>query len=166
MSVKLIKLFFYIMAICMNNTPALSAEPTMIDQGGLHSDFKILDLDSNNYLNYAEASKEKIFVSGFSRADKNKNNKLSYDEYAAYKSEVQNRESKRVISDSAITSKIKSKFLIEIGIKSIKVSVETKDGIVVLSGFVESEAIKTRAGQISANVSGVKSVSNGLVVKP
>jgi hyperosmotically inducible protein len=166
MSVELIKSIFYIMAIFMSNTPAFSAEPTMIDQGGFHSDFKTLDLDSNNYLNYAEATKEKIFASGFSRADKNKNNKLSFDEYAAYKSEVQNRESKRVISDSSITAKIKSKFLIEIGIKSIKVSVETKDGTVVLSGFVESEAIKARAALISANVSGVKSVSNVLVVKP
>ncbi len=45
-------------------------------------------------------------------------------------------------------------------------SVETKDGIVVLSGFVESEAVKARAGQIAASVNGVKSVSNGLVVKP
>jgi hyperosmotically inducible protein len=150
----------------MLTKPAFSAEPSMIDQGGFHAEFKTLDLDNNDNLNYSEASKEKIFVGGFSKADKNKNNKLSYDEYAAYKSEVQNRESKRVMSDSAITSKIKSKLLIEVGIKSIKVSVETKDGTVVLSGFVESEAIKSRAGQISANVSGVKSVSNGLVVKP
>jgi hyperosmotically inducible protein len=166
MMIKLKKLFFYFMAICMHATSALAAEPTMIDQGGYHADFKTLDINSNDSLSYSEASKEKIFLDGFSKADKNKNNKLSYEEYAAYKSQLQDRESMRVISDSTITSKIKSKFLMEIGIKSFKVSVETKDGIVVLSGFVESEAIKARAGKIAANVNGVKSLSNSLVVKP
>ena len=115
------KLYIYFTAIFLNATPTLATELTMIDQGGYRSDFKALDIDSNDYLSYAEASKEKIFVDGFSKADKNKNNKLSYDEYAAYKSEMQDKESKRVLNDSAITSKIKSKFLIEIGIKSFKV---------------------------------------------
>jgi hyperosmotically inducible protein len=166
MKIKPMKLFIYFTSIFLNATPALSAELTMIDQGGYHSDFKTLDIDNNGYLSYAEASKEKFFVDGFSKADKNKNNNLSYDEYAAYKSEMQSKESKRVIRDSAITSKIKSKFLIEIGIKSYKVSVETKDGIVVLSGFVESESIKSHAEKVAANVGGVKSVINKLVVKP
>jgi len=154
------------MAIGLNATPILAAEPTMIDQGGYHADFTKLDADSDGSLSYSEVKNEKYFKDGFSKADKNKNNTLSYDEYAAYKSEVQGKESKRVISDSTITSKIKSKYLLEKGIKSFKVSVETKDGIVVLSGFVESEAIKARAGKIASSVSGVKSVSNGLVVKP
>ena len=155
-----------VLVIGLQAAPILAAEPTMIDQGGYHADFKKLDTDDNGKLSYAEASKEKIFADGFSKADKNKNNTLNYDEYAAYKSEVQGKESKRVVSDSAITSKIKSKYLLEKGIKSFKVSVETKDGIVVLSGFVESEAIKANAERIAKSVSGVKSVSNGLVVKP
>ncbi|MGQ0443035.1 MAG: BON domain-containing protein, partial [Methylophilaceae bacterium] len=44
--------------------------------------------------------------------------------------------------------------------------VETKDGIVVLSGFVDNAASKLRAEQIAASVSGVKSVKSALVVKP
>ena len=79
---------------------------------------------------------------------------------------MQQKETKQVASDSAITSKIKSKYLVEKNFKSFKVSVETKDGIVVLSGFVDNQATKTRAGQIAAAVKGVKSVSNGLVVRP
>ncbi len=160
------KSIFLLMTIGLNTAPILAAEPTMIDQGGYHADFKKLDTDDNGKLSYAEASKEKFIADGFSKADKNKNNTLNYDEYAAYKSEVQGKESKRVISDSTITSKIKSKYLLEKGIKSFKVSVETKDGIVVLSGFVDTEAAKVRAERIAAGVSGVKSVSNGLVVKP
>jgi|WetSurMetagenome_2_1015567.scaffolds.fasta_scaffold46414_4 hyperosmotically inducible protein len=161
-----LKLFALLILTALGSPPLLAAEPSMIDQNGFHADFKKLDADSNDKLSYAEASKEKIFADGFSRADKNKNNTLNYDEYANYKSAEQGKESKRVVADSTITSKIKSKYLLEKGIKSFKVSVETKDGIVVLSGFVESEAVKARAGQIAASVNGVKSVSNGLVVKP
>ena len=155
-----------VLAIGLQAVPILAAEPTMIDQGGYHADFKKLDANDDGKLTFAEASKETIFKNGFSRADKNKNNTLSYDEYAAYKSEVQGKESKRVISDSTITSKIKSKYLLEKGIKSFKVSVETKDGIVVLSGFVDSAEVKANAERIARSVNGVKSVSNGLVVNP
>ena len=107
-----------ILAIGLQAAPVLAAEPTMIDQGGYHADFKKLDANDDSKLTFAEASKEKIFADGFSKADKNKNNTLNYDEYAAYKSDVQGKESKRVIGDSTITSKIKSKYLLEKGIKS------------------------------------------------
>jgi hyperosmotically inducible protein len=146
--------------------PVLADQPSMIDQSGFHADFKTLDTDGNDKLSYSEASKEILFKDGFSKADKNKNNSLSYDEYASYKSSEQQKVSKRVLGDSAITSKIKSKYLLEKGIKSFKVSVETKDGIVVLSGFVDSAEVKANAERIARSVNGVKSVSNGLVVKP
>ena len=160
------KSIFLCISIGLGVPPVLAATSDLIDQNGYHANFKTLDTDGNGKLSYAEASKEKLFKDGFSRADKNKDNTLSYDEFANYKSAEQGKESKRVISDSAITSKIKSKYLLEKGIKSFKVSVETKDGIVVLSGFVDNAASKARAGQIAASVSGVKSVSNGLVAKP
>ena len=76
------------------------------------------------------------------------------------------KESKRIARDSAITTKVKSKYLLEKNFKSFKVSVETKDSIVILSGFVDDQATKNRAEQIAASVKGVKSVTNGLVVKP
>ncbi len=43
---------------------------------------------------------------------------------------------------------------------------ETKDNVVVLSGFVENESTRKRAEQIAYEVSGVKAVKNALVVKP
>ena len=79
---------------------------------------------------------------------------------------MQQRETKRAAKDSAITAKIKSKYLVEKNFSSFKVSVETKDGVVILSGFVKDEATKTRAEQIAKGVKGVKSVTNSLVVKP
>lgn len=64
-----------------------------------------------------------------------------------------------------LPQKIKAKYLVEKNFKSFKVSVETIGAIVVLSGFVDNEATKVRAGQIANGVKGVKSVTNSLVVK-
>ena len=65
---------------------------------------------------------------------------------------MQQKETKRVAKDSAITSKVKSKYLLEKNFKSFDVSVETKEGVVLLSGFVDNESTKARAGQIAAGV--------------
>jgi hyperosmotically inducible periplasmic protein len=147
--------------------PALAETPDLIDQNGYTTEFKTLDTDNNIKLSPSELKKDKYFNSGgFVKADKNKNGSLNQDEYATYKSNVQQKESKRVASDSAITSKIKSKYLIEKNFRSFDVSVETKDSVVMLSGFVDNDATKTRAGQIASQVKGVKSVKNGLIVKP
>jgi hyperosmotically inducible periplasmic protein len=145
----------------------LAITPDPSDQNIYQREFKLLDADNNSKLSSAEIKKDPIFDGGgFGKADKNHNGSLNQDEYATYKSAVQQKEAKQVASDSSITSKIKSKYLLEKGIKSFKVSVETKDGIVVLSGFVDTESAKTRAEQIAAGVSGVKSVKSALVVKP
>ena len=128
--------------------------------------FKALDSDGNGKLSKKEATKDKDIKNAFSKADKNHNGSLDQDEFAAYKSKVDNAENKQTAADSAITAKIKSKYLVEKNFSSLKVSVETKDNSVILSGFVDSEEQKARAEKIAMGVSGVKSVKNALVVKP
>jgi osmotically-inducible protein OsmY len=51
------------------------------------------------------------------------------------------------------------------GVKSGEINVETKSGVVQLSGFVSSAAMKDKAGQVAGGVTGVKEVQNALVVK-
>ena len=164
---QLFKALFPILLIGLVSAPVLAASiDDMRGQNGYDNEFKLLDKDNNGKLSAAEINKDALFDGGgFAKADKNHNGSLNKDEYTTYKSKVQQKETKQVASDSAITSKIKSKYLVEKNFKSFKVSVETKDGIVVLSGFVDDQATKTRAGQIAAGVKGVKSVSNGLVVR-
>ena len=48
---------------------------------------------------------------------------------------------------------------------STAVSVETYEGLVLLSGFVDSSAIRDKAARVAAGISGVKRVQNNLVVK-
>jgi len=69
------------------------------------------------------------------------------------------------IDDSVITTKIKSQLANDDFLKSFQISVESRKGIVQLSGFVDSQKAVDKAGQIAGGVGGVKSVRNNLVVK-
>ncbi|MNY30350.1 Osmotically-inducible protein Y precursor [compost metagenome] len=67
--------------------------------------------------------------------------------------------------DTATTSEIKAKLLADDIVPSRKVKVETTDGVVQLSGTVDSSAQVERAETIAKAVDGVKSVKNDLKAK-
>ena len=69
------------------------------------------------------------------------------------------------VDDSVITTKVKSLLAADNFLKSFQISVETYKGIVQLSGFVNSQQAVDKAGQITRDVKGVKSVKNNLIVK-
>jgi len=69
------------------------------------------------------------------------------------------------VDDSVITTKIKSLLAEDDFLKSFQISVETRKGIVQLSGFVNSQKAVDKAGQIARSVQGVISVRNDLIVK-
>jgi osmotically-inducible protein OsmY len=69
------------------------------------------------------------------------------------------------IDDSVITTKVKTQLAADEFLKSFQISVETRKGIVELSGFVDSQKAVDKAGQIARGVEGVKSVKNALIVK-
>lgn len=68
--------------------------------------------------------------------------------------------------DTATTSEIKAKMLADDGLPSRNVKVKTTDGVVQLTGNVETQAQADRAESIAKAVDGVKSVKNDLKVKP
>ena len=70
-----------------------------------------------------------------------------------------------LIDDSVITTKVKALLAKDAFLKSFKVSVETYQGAVQLSGFVNSQKAADKAGEITNSVKGVKSVKNDLIVK-
>jgi len=67
--------------------------------------------------------------------------------------------------DARITNQVNSSLVHEPGISSLDVYVSTYQGIVTLRGYVSSQKMIDRAADISASVSGVKSVRNQLRVK-
>ena len=69
------------------------------------------------------------------------------------------------IDDSVITTKVKSLLAADDFLKSFQISVETYQGTVQLSGFVNSQQAVDKAGEIVISVKGVKSIKNNLIVK-
>ena len=69
------------------------------------------------------------------------------------------------IDDSTITAKVKSALIEDDATKGGDIKVETRGGVVQLSGFVSSQSQKDAAAKVAQSVSGVKSVNNGLGVK-
>ena len=69
------------------------------------------------------------------------------------------------IDDSVITTKVKSLLGADDFLKSFDIGVETFQGTVQLSGFVNNQKAKDKAVEIARSVQGVKSVKNSLVVK-
>ena len=69
------------------------------------------------------------------------------------------------VDDSVITTKIKSLLAEDDFLKSFQIGVETRKGVVQLSGFVNSQQAINKAGQIAKSVNGVTSVKNDLILK-
>ena len=67
--------------------------------------------------------------------------------------------------DSVITTKVKSLLAADNFLKSFQIGVETYNGVVQLSGIVDSQYAVDNAGQIARGVKGVRSVTNNLIVK-
>jgi len=85
--------------------------------------------------------------------------------FVACASTPQQSSTGEVIDDSVITTKVKTDLAADEFLKSFQISVETRKGIVELSGFVDSQKAKDKADQIARGVGGVKSVKNALIVK-
>lgn len=69
------------------------------------------------------------------------------------------------IDDGIITAKIKSALLAEPDVKSFDLKVETRNGEVMLSGFVGNQAQVDRAILVARGVQGVKVVANKMNLK-
>lgn len=66
--------------------------------------------------------------------------------------------------DATITAKIKADLYKDPIVKGTEVTVTTLNGVVQLSGFVDSQQAKDRAGEIARSVSGVTDVHNDLLL--
>jgi len=69
------------------------------------------------------------------------------------------------VDAATVTAKVKAALAGDSFLGSFNIGVQTYKDVVQLSGFVNSEQIKARAGQVAASVSGVRGVQNNLIVK-
>lgn len=71
----------------------------------------------------------------------------------------------QAIDDTSITTSIKGKYLVDDTLKGLDISVDTVQGVVTLTGPVQSDTAKELATQIAQGVEGVVRVDNQLTVQ-
>jgi len=81
-----------------------------------------------------------------------------------YKVGTDERSAGTMLDDTTITTKVKSALIGEKDIKARNIDVDTVNGVVALSGFVDSQLEIDRALAVARSVSGVRQVKNELRV--
>src|SRR3546814_9533976 len=69
------------------------------------------------------------------------------------------------VDDSVISNTVRAKLIDDSDLNMFQIDVTTLQGEVQLSGFVDSQSAKDRAGRVAAEVEGVREVHNNLVVQ-
>ena len=74
--------------------------------------------------------------------------------------------SQEPLDDSRINSAVQSRVFASDGLSSRNVEVTTRDGVVTLKGFVESQEVKQTALKVAAEAEGVERVEDQLTIDP
>ena len=74
-------------------------------------------------------------------------------------------EAKHATKNAALTGKVKSALAADVGLKTVKIDVDSEDGVVTLKGNVDSADTKRRVEATAKKVSGVTEVRNQLHAK-
>ena len=69
------------------------------------------------------------------------------------------------IDDTIVTTRVKAAMVGDLELKGADVKVETRKGVVKLSGFAETQAQVMRAIAVARAIDGVKDVENGITLK-
>ena len=129
--------------------------------GARAAEFAALDRNRDGYVTRIEALADPEIHKRFVQFDANKDWQLSLAEYLAARED----NDKRAQQDAALAARVKAALIAERGIPSRSISVDSYEGRVQLSGFVPSPDMASRAGRVTAGVSGVRTVHNNIVVK-
>ena len=151
------------LAVVLAISPAAFAQPGSGEPGGgpRAAQFTALDRNADGFVTRIEALGEEEIHKRFTQFDANRDRQLSLAEYLAAREDID----KRAQSDAVLTARVKAALIAERGIPWTGISVETYEGGVQLSGFVPAPDMVSRAGRITAGVSGVRTVHNNLTVK-
>ncbi|MGH8736823.1 MAG: BON domain-containing protein [Burkholderiales bacterium] len=132
---------------------------------GRAGDFAALDANHDGFLSKSETSEMKGFDKAFDEADANHDGRLDRDEFVKAGAIYDRIRVGHYVDDSVITAKVKAALVKEEKLKGFDISVETKGGQVLLSGFVNSPQLRARALKIASSVGGVRGVRDGIVVQ-
>lgn len=123
--------------------------------------FDSLDRNRDGFVSRVEAVAAPEIAKRFAQFDTNNDRLLSRDEYIAAREDIERRAQR----DAALTARVKAALSAVPSIPSSAISVDTYEGEVQLSGYVPAPDLASRAGRVTAAVSGVRMVHNNLVVR-
>jgi osmotically-inducible protein OsmY len=70
------------------------------------------------------------------------------------------------VDDAGITTLVKARMAESKAVSAAAISVETLNGVVLLSGFAKSDSEKSAADNIARGVANVKAVRNEIAIRP
>lgn len=70
------------------------------------------------------------------------------------------------VDDASITAALKTRYVGKTKVDASAISVETMNGVVLLSGFAKDATEKSNAESMAWKIAGVKSVKNEIIVRP
>lgn len=129
-----------------------------IDSGDISVDTEKGVVTLSGFVASQEQIKQVVAVTGKVEGVVSVNDKLNVKDNA-------DQSLKEYADDAMVTSAVKAKFLADDLVPGLSVSVETQDGVVQLTGEVESQAQATQAENVAKGVDGVVSVKNDLTIK-
>jgi hypothetical protein len=148
--------------LLLSSVAALAQDPAdPSSPSSSRPDFVALDRNRDGYISKVEALANPEVHKRFAAFDHDRDARLSEAEHAA----AMEDNHKRILADAIITARVKAALLAQKGIPSLSISVETYESSVQLSGFVRAPDIVSRAGRVTAGVSGVRTVHNNISVR-
>ena len=152
----------FAIAAAFGAAPASAADP---QEHMPNAKFDTLDKNKDGLLSRDEVKALRDYGMAFDKADANKDGKLDRDEFTNAEAIHDRIVAGKYVDDSVITARVKTALLQEPELKSLDVSVQTQNGVVLLSGFVQDNGQRQRAMKAAVKVSGVASVKDALVVR-
>ena len=157
-------------------TPAPVTMGTQIDDSIITASVKsalLANADVNSFDLQVETRKGIVLLSGFVDSKIQIDQALAVTRGVSGVVDVENGVSLKGASstmgmqmdDTAVTSRVKTALLADPDVRSLDISVLTRQGAVQLTGFVNSQAQIDQANKLAAGAEGVRSVKNELMIK-
>ncbi len=152
-----------VLKFCLAATLAGLTHPVLA--GVVTPDFSMYDRDGDGRISLEEYQAQGGLIKSFDEGDVNRDLYLSREELARASASQANPKPGYYIDDSWITARVKSMLLKDAIVKGLNVKVETRKGMVQLTGWVSDEEQANQAARIARSIDGVKSVINDLQVR-
>ena len=143
------------------STPDASQDDLSLQQ----KDFASLDVNGDGVLSRDEYYAHNYAKGSFKEADKDGNGALDEAEYVNGRSISERMAVKDYVDDAWITTKVKGTLLKDEILSGLQIQVDTHNGIVQLSGWVNTQDQVDRAASLAKDVKGVRRVENDILVK-